>query len=232
LAIEIVLRAELFSAKIWAANFIGSMYKNRLPLLLLLLSCGSCTKSRVEPPAIGQPQPSPPNLALVKQATNVEIYNDWNGYSDITPILRHYRFRLKQRELVGNAHVAIGGYGAAGVHQQKTSRVKIPAAVTTEFLATLAKTPLQVGKYKPKIVRSDDYPSIKIQVQIDRHKTTFSSESQGVGNAPWRVTIERGNITEEYISNSTIPAQALKLFGPYLDLPEIDRIIQRRQYKK
>jgi hypothetical protein len=228
----IVLLAELFSVKIWAASSSGFMCKKQLPLLLLLLCCGSCIRSRVDPPAIGQPQLLPPNLAIIKQANTVEIYNDWNGYSDITPILRHYKLRLKQQELVGNAHVAIGGYGAAGVRQQKTSRVKIPAAVTTKFLATLAKTPLQVGDYKPKIVHSDDYPNIRIQVQIDRHQTIFSSESQGVGNAPWRVTIKEGNTTKEYISNSTIPAQALKVFSPYLDLPEIDRVIQRRQHKK
>jgi hypothetical protein len=208
------------------------MYRKRLPLLLLLLSCGSCTKSRVDPPAIGQQQPSLPNLALVKQATTIEIHNDWHGYSDITPILRHYKLQLKQQELVGNAHVAIGGYGAAGVRQQKTTRVKIPAAVTIEFLDTLAKTPVKVGKYKPKIVRSDDYPHIKIQVRVDRRQTIFSSESQGVGNAPWRVTIKEGNTTQEYISNSTVPDRALKVFAPYLDVPGIDRIIQRRQYKK
>jgi hypothetical protein len=208
------------------------MYRKRLPLLLLLLSCGSCTKSRVDPPAIVQQQPSPPNLALVKQATIVEIHNDWHGYSDITPILRHYKLHLKQQELVGNAHVAIGGYGAAGVRQQKTTRVKIPAAVTTKFLDTLAKTPLKVGKYQPKIVRSDDYPQIKIQVRVDRRQTIFSSESQGVGNAPWRVTIREGNTTQEYISNSTVPAQALKVFAPYLDVPGINQIIQRRQHKK
>ena len=208
------------------------MCKKRLPLLLFLLSCGSCTGSRVVVPAIGQPQPSPSNLALVKQATTVEIYNDWNGYSDITPILRHYKLRMKQQELVGNAHIAIGGYGAAGVHQQKTTRVKIPAAATTKFLAVLAKTPLQIGAYKPKIARMDDYPNIKIQVQSDRQQTIFSSESQGVGNAPWRVTLKEGNTIREYISNSTVPAQALKAFSPYLDLPEIDRIIQRRQLKK
>jgi hypothetical protein len=168
----------------------------------------------------------------VKQGNEIEIYNDWNGYSDITPILRHYKLRLKQQELVGNAHVAIGGYGSAGVHQQKTTKVKIPAAVKTKFLATLAQTPLRFGIYQPKIDRTDDYPNIKIKVQIDRQQTIFSSQSQGVGHAPWRVTVGQGNSTQEFISNSTMPAQALKVLSPYLDLPEIDRIIQRRQQPK
>ena len=169
---------------------------------------------------------------MVLQGKKVDISNDWNGYSDITPIIRRYKLRLKQQELVGNAHIAIGGYGAAGVRQQQTTRVKIPAAATAKFLATLAKTPLQVGVYKPAIVRSDDYPRIEIQVQLDRQKTTFSSESQGVGNAPWRVTVVRDNRQQEYISNSTVPAQALQVLNPYLDLPGIDRIIQRRQKHK
>jgi hypothetical protein len=208
------------------------MFKKQSPLLLLIL-CGGCTQSPiVDTPAQSQPQPSPPNLSMVLQGEKVEISNDWNGYSDITPIIRHYKLRLKQQELVGNAHIAIGGYGAAGVRQQQTTRVKIPAAATAKFLATLAKTPLQVGIYKPAIVRSDDYPRIEIQVQLDRQKTTFRSESQGIGNAPWRVIVIRGNRQQEYISNSTVPAQALQVLNPYLDLPGIDRIIQRRQKHK
>ncbi len=207
------------------------MYKKQLPLLLLLLISSSCTQPRVEIPAIGQPQPPLPDLAILKQAKTVEIYNDWNGYSDITPILRHYKLQLKQQELVGNAHVAIGGYGAAGVRQQKTTRVKIPAAATTKFLATLAKTPLKFGTYKPIITRSDDYPKIEIAIQIDRQQIIFSSESQGVGNAPWRAIVKHGNTTKEYISNSTVPALALKVLSPYLDIPELDRIVGRRQLK-
>ena len=45
------------------------------------------------------------NLAAVIQAQKVEIRNDWNGYSDITPIIRHYKLRLVTKDLVGNAHI-------------------------------------------------------------------------------------------------------------------------------
>ena len=206
------------------------MCKKLLPLLLLL--CSSCTQSLTEPLALSQPQLSPPSLATITRGQKVEIYNDWIGYSDITPIIRHYKLHRKQQELIGKVYMAIGGYGAGGIHQQKTTTVKIPVAVTTKFLATLATTPLQVGSYQPSRLRTDDYPYIKIQIQIDRQQTIFSSKSQGVGYAPWQITVRQGNITKQYISNSTVPAQALKILSPYLDQPEIDQIIKRRQQKK
>jgi hypothetical protein len=177
---------------------------------------------------------------MVMQAETVEIYNDWNGYSDITPILRHYKLRLKQQELAGNAHIAVGGYGAAGIHQQQTTRVKIPAVVTTKFLDTLSKTPLQVGKYKPVMERTDDYPSIKIQVKIfgsgvpleHQKQIIFSSQSQAKNYIPWKITVRQNNTMTEYISNSPLPAQALQVLSPYLDRPNINQIIDRRRKKK
>ncbi|WP_309743455.1 hypothetical protein, partial [Chamaesiphon sp. OTE_20_metabat_361] len=106
------------------------------------------------------------------QASTIEIHNDWNGYSDITPVLRHYKLRRHQEKLVGNAYIAIGGYGAAGIHQQQTKKIAIPAAIGAKFLATLAQTPIQVGSYQPKLDRRDDYPSIKIKLQMDRQQVT------------------------------------------------------------
>jgi hypothetical protein len=169
---------------------------------------------------------------MVSQGETVEIQNDWNGYSDITPILRHYKLRSQNRELVGNAHMAVGGYGAAGIHQQATTKVKIPAAIASQFLSTLAKTPLKSGNYKPLIKHTDDYPSVTIQVKVKRQLVTFSSQSQGVSRAPWKVSIRSGQTHMDYISNTDFPTQALKLLSPYLDNPGIDRIIQRRRNGK
>jgi hypothetical protein len=209
----------------------------RLPLrlvqqLLLVLLCSSCTHSPIDPSVRSQPQISPPPLTMVRQAQTVEIYNDWNGYSDITPILRHYKLRTEHQSLIGNSHIAIGGYGAAGIHQQQTTKVKIPAAVTVKFLTILSQTPLQVGTYKPKLDRSDDYPSIEIKVKVDRRQIIFSSQSQGKNYIPWKVTVQQKNITTAYISNSPFPDLALQVLRPYLDRPGIDQIIQRRRPKK
>ncbi len=199
--------------------------------LLLLLACNSCTHAPIEPVAQSQPLTPPPSLAAVMQAQTVEIYNDWNGYSDITPVLRHYKLRIERQKLVGNAHVAVGGYGADGVHQQQTTRLSIPATVATKFLATLSRTPLQVGLYKPKTARTDDYPSIKIQLKIDRQEVIFSSQSQGNNYIPWKVRVTHANSTTEYISNSALPAQALQLLDPYVARHGIDKIIQRQRFQ-
>ena len=203
------------------------MYK-KLSLSLLLLS-SNCT-SPIET-AQSQPLVTIPTLTTVMQTKTVEIHNDWNGYSDITPVSRHYKLRIKHQKLVGHAHVAVGGYGAAGVHQQQTTRVTIPTAVTTKFLAALAKTPLKVGIYQPKIGRIEDYPSIKIKIESDRQQVIFSSQSQASHYVPWKVTVTQANKTTAYISDSALPAQALQILNPYVDRAGIDRIIQRRRQR-
>ena len=83
------------------------MFK-KLPPLLLLLICTGCDSPQADSK---QSQILIPrsNLNAVMQAQTVEIHNDWNGYSDITPILRHYKLRLVNKDLVGNAHIAVGG---------------------------------------------------------------------------------------------------------------------------
>jgi hypothetical protein len=216
------------------------MCKKLLALLLLLL-CSSCVGAvseqehqlELNPPAQSQQPRSLPSLAIVQQGDTVEIQNDWNGYSDITPILRHYKLRRQQQQLVGNAHIAIGGYGAAGIRQQATTKTTIPAPVTVNFLATLAKTPIKLGVYKPRRDRSDDYPRIKITVRSKQQQTIFSSESQGGGAVPWRVTVGGGKNAMVYISNSDTPDRALKLLNPYLSNPPgIEAIIQRRRKGK
>jgi hypothetical protein len=215
------------------------MYKKLSPLLLLLL-CSSCTPSP-EVKAVAQNETRSAKsqrivalstLTNAIQSETVEITNDWNGYSDITPVLRHAKLRIERQELVGNAYIAVGGYGAAGIHQQQTTKVKIPAAVTAKFLATLAKTPLRVGIYRPSIARTDDYPYIKIRLKIQGQQVIFSSVSQGIDNVPWQVTVKQQHKTTTYISNSALPAQALHGLNPYLDRPGIDRLIQRRRQQK
>ena len=203
------------------------MFKKLSPSLLLLI-CVGCGNSQVDSKQSQRLTPRS-NLAAVIQAQTVEIQNDWNGYSDITPIIRHAKLRLEHQKLVGNAYIAVGGYGAGGIRQQQTTKVKIPAAVTTKFLTTLSKTPFKIGVYQPKIAHADDYPAVKIKIKIDRQEIIFSSQSQGVDRIPWQVTIRENNTTRAYISNSPLPAQALWLLSPIIDRPGIDQIIVRRK---
>lgn len=172
---------------------------------------------------------------MVTQGDTVEIQNDWNGHSDITPVLRHYKLRLQNQELVGNAHMAVGGYGGGGIRQQATTKVKIPAAVAAQFLAMLSKTPIEPGNYKPTIAHRDDYPHIRIVINFNQQQAIFSSESQGAQNTPWKVVV-RPIGTEQsignYITNSSIPSIALKLVNPYLDKSGIDRIIKPNKQRR
>jgi hypothetical protein len=206
--------------------------KKLSPLLLIWL-CSSCS-NQSQVTTIQQPKllASLPTLSTIKQAATVEIQNDWNGYSDITPILRHYKLKLDRQQLIGNAYIAVGGYGAGGIHQQQTTKVKIPAIIVTKFLTTLANTPLQAGVYKPFILKKDDYPAIEIKIKTDRQQITFSSKSQGVDRIPWKISIAENNITKEYISNSAIPAQAFRQINSILDRSGVDQIIQRRRQWK
>jgi hypothetical protein len=210
------------------------MYKKVSPiLLLLLLLISGCDRLSIESSAQSQPsEQQVVPLEVLQRAETVEIHNDWNGYSDITPILRHSKLRLDRQKLVGNSHIAVGGYGAAGIHQQKTAKVQIPAAVTAQFLATLAKTPLQVGTYKPRLDAIDHYPSIQIRVTVSGRHITFSSQSQADNYVPWKVTLQQKDRATEYISNSAFPAQALRLLNPYLDRTGLEAIVQRRLHQK
>jgi hypothetical protein len=207
---------------------------NKLSPLLLLLLCGGCSPTSVNTSTIQQPKllVSLPTLANVTQAATVEIKNDWNGYSDITPVLRHYKLKLDRHQLVGNAYIALGGYGAAGIRQQRTTKIEIPAPIVSKFLTTLSKTPLQAGIYKPSLPNKDDYPAIEIKIKADKKQVTFSSKSQGVDRIPWKISITENNATKEYISNSPIPAQAFRILNPSLDRSGVDGIIQRRRVKK
>jgi hypothetical protein len=215
------------------------LLKKLSPLLLLSL-CVGCGNSQADSkqsqvlltPRSRSALPRRSNLNAVMQAQTVEIHNDWNGYSDITPILRHYKLRLVNKDLVGNTHIAVGGYGAGGIHQQRTTKVRVPAVVVTKFLTTLAETPLQAGIYKPLITRKDDYPSIEIQLKIDKKQVIFSSKSQGVDRIPWKIAIVENNTAKEYISNSPIPAQAFRLLNSSLDRSGVDGIIQQRRQRK
>ena len=207
---------------------------NKLSPLLLLLLCGGCSPTSVNTSTIQQPKllASLPTLATVTQAATVEIKNDWNGYSDITPVLRHYKLKLDRQQLVGNAYIALGGYGAAGIRQQRTTKIEIPAPIVSKFLTTLSKTPLQAGIYKPSFLKKDDYPAIEIKIKVDKKQVTFSSKSQGVDRIPWKIAITENNATQEYISNSPIPAQAFRILNPSLDRSGVDRIIHQRRVKK
>ncbi len=192
---------------------------------LLLSSCQvrSSLKKLVKP---AQPSPTISQLPPLRTATAVIIKNDWSGYSDITPIVRHYQLKLQSGGLAGNGYFAVGGYGAYGIRQQYTKKIQIPALVTQQFLQKLNETKMHSSStYQPIKNRSDDYPAITIQITTLHHQTTFFSSSQGKNYIPWQIKVKETT----YISNSAAPAAALAILKPYIDHPGLEQIISKHR---
>ncbi len=202
-----------------------------LPLLLsgCNLSGVAVKMNNSNRPPEGKPSGS---VGSLSNATNVEIDNDWNGYSDITPIVRHYRFKLENTALNGalngDGHFAIGGYGGYNIHQQYSKKIVVPADLTQKFLDKLATAPLVVSKkYKPKMVRRDDFPRVMIKVKAPDREVVFSSRSQGEKNSPWQVRVKKNKVTEYYVSDSPIPGLAIDLLRPQIDHPGLEEAINK-----
>ncbi len=197
-------------------------------LPLLLSGCnlsGIAVKINSNHPPEGQPGGL---VGSLTNATSVEIENDWNGYSDITPIVRHYRFKLENTALAGDGHFAIGGYGGYNIHQQYSKKIVVPADLTQSFLDKLATAPLVVSKkYKPKMVRRDDFPRVIIRIKAPDREVVFSSRSQGEKNSPWQVRVKKNKITEYYVSDSQVPGIAMDLLRPQIDHPGLQEAIDK-----
>ncbi len=197
-------------------------------LPLLLSGCnlsGVAVKTNNTPPPEGQPSGA---VGSLSNATTVEIDNDWNGYSDITPIVRHYRFKLEDTALAGDGHFAIGGYGGYNIHQQYSKKIVVSAALTKQFLDKLATAPLVISrKYKPKMVRRDDFPRVVIRVKALDREVVFSSRSQGEKNSPWQVRVKKNKVTEYYVSDSLVPGLAIDLLRPQIDHPGLEEAINK-----
>jgi hypothetical protein len=160
----------------------------------------------------------------------VEIKNDWNGYSDITPIIRHYRLLPQGNGLGGNGNFAVGGYGGYGIQQQYTKKITIDSTLTQKFLQTLAETKItKSNRYNPHRDHSDDYPDISIYIKTADREVTFASRSQGTQNIPWQVRIKTKGKVESFVSNSPNPAQALVLLQAQIDHPGLEQAIAKQQ---
>ncbi len=193
---------------------------------LLLLGCQIRAPSKKV--AQSQPQKILIQLPPMRAATLVNIKNDWNGYSDITPIERHYQFKTSASGLYGEGYFAVGGYGAYNIRQQYTKKIAIPALVTQQFFQELNKTKIySTSHYQPIKKRRDDYPAITIQVTTPEQKVTFFSSSQGQDHTPWQIKITEKTKEKIYVSESTAPATALLLLKPYIDHPGLEDVINK-----
>ena len=195
---------------------------------LLLLGCqiGSPSKKVAQ----SQPQKILIQLPPLRTATLVNIKNDWNGYSDITPIERHYQFKNSASGLSGEGYFAVGGYGAYNIRQQYTKKIVIPALVTQQFFQKLNETKMHsTSQYQPVKKRHDDYPAITIQITTPEQKVIFFSSSQGQYHVPWQIKIKEKTKEKVYVSESVAPAAALLLLKPYIEHPGLENVINKQR---
>lgn len=191
-------------------------------LLLLLTACQTALPTKkvihLQPPKILVQLPS------LRAATLVNINNDWNGYSDITPIVRHSQLKPQASGMSGNGYFAVGGYGGYNIHQQYTKKINIPVLITQQFFTKINETKMYSSSlYQPIKKNSDDYPAITIQINTPEQKVTFFSSSQGKNHAPWQIKIKE----KTYISDSAAPAAALSILKPYIDHPGLEEAINK-----
>jgi hypothetical protein len=178
-------------------------------------------------------QLQPADLA---KATSVEINDDWNGYSDITPVIRRYKLTRQGDGFVGNAHVAIGGYGTNAVRQQRTTKVQLDRATVERVWQELATLQLKPGVYQPRIVRRDDYPSVAIKIIAPDRQYTFSSRSQSANYVPWEITVSEGSpgkpskSTTKYITDLPGADRALKLVLDRIGDRHLAKLIDSRRH--
>ena len=153
-----------------------------------------------------------PNPALSEflYADGVTIEDDWNGLSINGPVERHYVLERRDKQFVGQGQFSVGGNYGRTSHASAT--ILIPLDIAQQFLRVITAVSLRKGKYTPKLMHTDDYPSRRVRINAKGKNVVFFSESQGRDNDPWKVTV--GQI--DYITDSTGPGEALEILRPYL----------------
>ncbi len=166
----------------------------------------------------GVPTEAKEALARLPQAQSIRIQNDWTGLSPAAPLEAHYTLQRTAAGFSGKASFAAGGYGG---HPRRALReIEIPSEAAHTFLQMLSEAPIRAGRYEPTITHTDDYPSIRIELETETERVVFFSESQGAGHVPWGVTLKG----KTYVSRSDVPARALATLSPYLEREALERL--------
>ncbi|MFL5542927.1 MAG: hypothetical protein ACJ8J0_28370 [Longimicrobiaceae bacterium] len=149
----------------------------------------------------------------------VEIVDYWMGLDPQGPI--EFTWRLGRQGAATHAFTGVGTLARAHGKTSGPLTVTIPDSAMTAFLRGLAAAPRTPGEYTPKIEHTDDYPELTIRMHTPTGITEFYSASQGDERRPWRVTIDG----RHYVSDSPVPAEALKHLLPFLQREELERTL-------
>ncbi|MEM9777638.1 MAG: hypothetical protein AAF902_23880 [Chloroflexota bacterium] len=168
-----------------------------LVLMLLALSCGPIPIERVAHSNFDQPD-------------SVSIRIGWIGLGPLSP--RDAMFDLTPN---GSVYDVSASYSAGGHHRSSTftseEEFTVSSVDTEIFFDFLRKVNLHKGEYEPFVGWTDDYPEYEIVIRKGRDEIVFYSKSQGPDKSPWQIKING----ESYVSDTSLPSQALQHLEPY-----------------
>lgn len=158
-------------------------------------------------------------FALIREtffrAESIHVYDEWSGYSIISPLRARYFLGQEKDGFKGQAKFS------AGEEERRREVVRdimIPIDVTHAFLRLLSEVSVEPDEYCPVMDHTDDYPSIEIHLKIGDLSIQFFTESQGANHVPWGLRIG----DETFVVRSSIPADALEILSPYLHKDVLD----------
>ena len=140
-------------------------------------------------------------LPSLSEASAIRIDREWSGLG--TPWKVIYAIGRNSDNFSVHANFIVKYY--TNCPYITTEKRKFPLKMVADFLQRLSEAPFHEGEYKPYFDHTDDFPSIKIEIELQKEQVTFFTESQGPQPTPWGL-IFKG---KSYVVSSPIPAEAL-----------------------
>ena len=191
-------------------------------LIFVLLGATACNLS---PTFLQTDAPQLSRILQVSEIRSIQLEDDWNGLSPLSPITAHYSLQPDATGFSGQANFSVGGNWDIKSAVTETQTIQIPAKNVQAFLDKLAASSYTEGEYHPSTAWTDDYPSLNITIVLQTGSISFYSSSQGENRIPWAMSY--GGKT--YIIDSSTPMAALGELDPYLEHSRLDALVNRVQ---
>ena len=167
-------------------------------------------------------------LAEFPNVQAIRIEDDWQGFGSISSREAHYALERRSDGFEGPGVLSVASWSNG--QQEALVDVVVPLDVVQEFLRMLAGSPLDQSIYLPSRGMTDNYPSTKIELDLETDTVVFFTTSQGAGGIPWGLTLKGVTfVPAAYVINSDIPMGALETLGPYLEREMLASLINQVQ---
>lgn len=151
------------------------------------------------------PTPSKPEVDLSGLKT-IKIENAWVVFTPDSPSMSTYELEMIDGALVGK-HMYTTAQSQAFIEN-----VEVPADAVTAFLSTLEQIEPVSVDYPPYLGDIEPYPALEMSFVTDHGKILMYMMLPGAGPSRWGAIMRGGY----YVIPSTIPMDALKNIGEYL----------------